>query len=94
MPLSDIPNVVVLILSVAILVGLLYVCRMTRANGFIWKAAAFGWIAFCRVMLVAGVHPFVQYSAQLALPFYVLFGIGLWLTITKLRSVYRNGGTH
>ena len=87
-------NLIIVVLALAMLVGLLYMCRMTRARGFVWKAAAFGWIAFFRILLVANIHPFVQYSSQLALPFYLLFGVGLLLTITKLRSVYRNGGTH
>ena len=69
--------------------GLLWLWNRTKAQGFIWKASAFGWIALCRILLVAEVHPFVVYSAQVALPFYVLFGIGLVLTISKLRSVYQ-----
>jgi hypothetical protein len=88
MPLTDVPNIIAAVLSLAILVGLVYIRQLTGANGFIWKAAAFGWIAFCRVLLVAGVHPFVAYSAQLAVPFYALFGVGLGLTIAKLRTVY------
>ena len=91
--LSLIPNIVVVVCAVVIMLGLLYVCKLTRADGFIWKAAAFGWVVVCRVLLVAGVHPFVVYSSQIVLPFYLLFIIGLWLTITKLRSVYRNGWT-
>ena len=86
-------NAIVAIFALGILAGMLYLCKLTHANGFIWKAAAFFWVAINRCLLLAHIMPFAQYSAQSALPFYILFAIGAWLTITKLLSVYRNGSS-
>lgn len=93
-PYADLLNALVVAFAVAIFGGLLYLCKLTKANGFIWKAAAFGWVAIARILLVAHVGPFVKYSAQIILPFYLLFGVGVWLTIVKLLSVYSNGYSH
>jgi hypothetical protein len=90
-PYADLINGLIVVASIAILCGLAYLVKLTKASGFYWKAAAFGWIALVRLLLVVRVEPFVVHSAQVTLPFYLLFGIGLWLTIAKLLSVYRNG---
>jgi hypothetical protein len=41
-----------------------------------------------RSLLVAGVEPFVTYASQMPVPFYVMFCIGIWLNVFKMRSVY------
>jgi len=87
---TDIPNAVIAVFALVCFGGLAYTYRLTKASGFLWKAGGFGWIAFSRILLVADVEPFVTYSAQMALPFYVLYGAGLILTIHKLHSVYEH----
>jgi hypothetical protein len=93
-PYADLLNAIIVIFAIGILAGLLYLCKLTKANGFVWKAAAFGWVALVRILLVAHIEPFVKYSAQVTLPFYLLFAVGAYLTIVKLLSVYRNGVDH
>lgn len=86
------PNLFVVALALFCLAGELYLCHMTRASGFVWKAAAFGYALVTRGLLAFHVWPavFVDHSGQVILPFYILFGIGIVLTVLKLRSVYRS----
>lgn len=86
---TDIVNVIVLLSSLFVVGGLLWLAKLTRSTGFYWKSAAFGWIALNRGLLVAGVWPFSVYSQQLALPFYLLFSVGIILTIRVLLRVYQ-----
>ena len=85
-------NGIITVISFVILLGLLWLARLTRANGFYWKAAAFAWVVVMRALLYARVEPFVKYSAQVTFPFYVMFLVGLVLTIRKLLLVYKTNG--
>ena len=91
---ADAANAVIVLFCLGLLAGMIYLSKMTKANGFIWKAVAFGWLVVCRILLVAQVEPFATYSAQVTFLFYILFGVGMILTIVKLRGIYRNGYGH
>jgi hypothetical protein len=89
MPAGDIPNAIVVTLAVVVLTGFVYLWFFTRATGFLWKAVACAWACVARLLLSLHVEPFVTYSAQLILPFWILMAMGVWLTVGKLVSVYR-----
>jgi hypothetical protein len=82
-------NILIVVAALVVVAAEVYGWHLSGARGFLWKAAAFIYLLVVRALLVAELEPFVRYSAQVTAPFYILFAIGAWLTVWKLRSVYR-----
>ena len=86
---AEVVNSVIVLAALASLVGFSYLWSMTQARGFALKSLACLWALMARSLLVAGVEPFVTHSAPLILPFWILLVAGVWMTVRKLRSVYK-----
>jgi hypothetical protein len=82
-------NVAIAMSSLCIMGGFVWLARLTHASGFYWKVAAFAFLTINRGLLVLDEPFFVDHSQQFALGFYVLFAIGVVLTLKALLQVYQ-----
>lgn len=80
-------NIFAAVMAVLISAGLVWLAVKYRSAGFYLQAAGFVWLGIARVLLVVQVEPFITFSPQVVLPFYLPFAGGLLWVIINLASI-------